>query len=139
MILNELRKNARVSLLEVAKKTDIPLSTIYDKVDHYEKDLIKKYTSLLDFSNIGYLSRVLVALKVKKEARQGIEDFLKKHPNVNSLYKVNSGYDYLAEIISKNSKETQDIVEEIESRGGVIAQNCFEIIDEVKKEAFEIK
>jgi len=64
---------------------------------------------------------------------------LEKHPNVNTLYRINSGFDYLVEIISKNSRDSQDIVEEIESLTGVREHSCFNIIDEVKKEAFEIQ
>jgi DNA-binding Lrp family transcriptional regulator len=140
MILNELRKNARTSLNDVAQKASIPTSTVYERVKNYEdSSLIKKHTSILNFYTLGYLSRIMIVLKVDRNEREGIQDFLEKHPNVNTLYRINSGFDYLVEIISKNSRDSQDIVEEIESLKGVREHSCFNIIDEVKKEAFEIQ
>lgn len=139
MILNELRKNARVSLLEVAKKTNIPLSTLYDKIKNYDKGPIKRHTILIDFPILGYHARKLIALKIAKESRQNIQNYLAKHPNVNSLYRINSGFDYLAEIIANNSMEIQEIVEEIEAQKGILGKKCFDVIDELKKEEFVIK
>jgi len=137
IILNELRKNARVSLNDVAQRASIPTSTVYEKVKNYEDlSLIKKHTSILNFYTLGYLSRIMLVLKVDRNEREGIQDFLEKHPNVNTLYRINSGFDYLVEIISKNSRDSQDIVEEIESLKGIKEYSCFNIIDEVKKEAF---
>lgn len=139
MILNELRKNARVSLLEVAKKTNIPLSTVYDKVRNYEKEIIKKHTSIIDFQNLGYYARRIIALKVKKENKEKIQNFLESHPNVNSLYKINNGFDFLVEIVARNSGVIYDILEEIKSQNGILEKSCFEILEEIKKEDFLIK
>jgi len=136
MILNELRKNARVSLLEVAKKTNIPLSTVYDKVNNYERDIIRKHTSIVDFSSIGYNARKLVVLKVCKESRQEVQNFLANHPNVNSLYRINSGYDYLIDIIAGNSGKIKDILDELSSQKGVLDMSGYDIVDELKREAF---
>ena len=87
MILNELRKNARVSLLEVAKKTNIPLSTVYDKVRNYEGEIIKKHTSIIDFQNLGYHARRIIALKVKKENKEN-----RTLPETMFDFKTISGY-----------------------------------------------
>lgn len=138
MILNELRKNARISLLEVAKKTDIPLSTVYDKVNSYERGIIKKHTSIVDFSSIGYNARKIVALKINKESRQKIHDFLANHPNINSLYRINSGFDYLAEIVARDPGKIKDILEDLEAQKGVLSITGYDIIDDLKREAFEI-
>ena len=138
MILNELRKNARVSLLEVAKKTNMPVSTVYDKLKGYEKDIIKKHTSLVDFTNLGYYARKIVVLKVSKESRQEIQNFLASHPNVNSLYKINSGYDYLIEIIADNSGKIKDILDELNSQKGILGMSGYDLVDELKREAFVI-
>jgi len=139
MILNELRKNARVSLLEVAKKTNIPLSTVYDKVRNYEGEIIKKHTSIIDFQNLGYHARRIIALKVKKENKENIQNFLESHPNVNSLYKINNGFDFLVEIVARNSGAIYDILEEIRLQNGILKKSCFEILEEIKKEDFLIK
>ncbi|MBT3406605.1 winged helix-turn-helix transcriptional regulator [Candidatus Woesearchaeota archaeon] len=52
-ILDILRINARSSLSDISRETNIPLSTVFDRVRRVESNLIKKYTSFIDFGNIG--------------------------------------------------------------------------------------
>lgn len=139
MILNELRKNARVSLLEVAKKTNIPLSTVYDRLRQYENGIIRKHAAIVDFASLGYFSRAIVILKVKKEDRQNFLEYLSNHPNINTLYRTNSDSDFIFELISRNEKETNDILEDLEYLKGFVSKSCFTLIDDIKREDFLIK
>jgi len=139
MILNELRKNSRISMLEVAKKTNIPLSTVYDKVNTYERGIIKKHTAIIDFAMLGYLSRVLVIIKVKKEERLNFLNYLANHPNINTLYRTNSDSDFIFELVSNNAKETNDILEDIGDLKGFVSKSYFTLIDDIKREDFLIK
>ncbi len=138
ILFNELRKNARISLPTIAKMTNTPLSTIYDRVKSYEKDLIFRYASLANFQNLGYLSRALVILKVKKDSRKFIQDFLQAHPSINTLYHTNGGSDYFLEIITQNPKILHDCLDEIDSLDGVLERTRFDVIQEIKKEEFLI-
>ena len=101
-IISELRKNARMSLTKMSKKTQIPVSTIHDRLKYYKESLVKKYTSLLDFNALGFNTRAHILFKVKKETRDDVKSFLEKHHNVNSIFKINNGYDYLIDAIFKN-------------------------------------
>ena len=38
-----LRQNSRETLTNISKKTKIPISTLYDKMQHYNNNFIKKY------------------------------------------------------------------------------------------------
>jgi DNA-binding Lrp family transcriptional regulator len=92
----------------------------------------------VDFSSIGYNARKIVALKINKESRQKIHDFLANHPNINSLYRINSGFDYLAEIVARDPGKIKDILEDLEAQKGVLSITGYDIIDDLKREAFEI-
>ena len=139
-IINELRKNSRRNLNELAINAGLPVSTTYEKIKGYERGkIIKRHTSLIDFYNLGYLSRVIVAIKVKRELRENICNMLKDHPNINSVYRINRGYDYLIELVAKDSNEMSDILEDLSMQEGIVEKNLFEILSEIKKEEFILK
>ena len=76
IILAKLRENSRESLTRMSRKISIPVSTIYEKLKNYEKTVIKKHTSLLDFNKLGFGTRATIILKSKKENRENLKQFL---------------------------------------------------------------
>ncbi len=136
LLLCELRKNARESLTNISKKTGIAISTLFDRLKLQEKELIKKHTALIDFSKLGYTARANISLKVNKEDKKSCLGFLQGHQNINSIYKINNGYDYLVEAVFRNIKDLEEFVEQIEERFNIEKKDVFYIIDELKREEF---
>jgi len=135
-IISHLRQNARISLSKLSAKLNIPVSTIYDKVKQHEKTFIKKHTTLLEFSKLGLHTQTHIAIKAKKDSRNTLQEYLRKHGNVNSLYRINYGFDFLAECVFRNIAEAEDFVERIEAEFGIEEVHKFNVIDELKKEEF---
>ena len=136
LIMSVLRKNSRETLTKMSKETKIPISTIYDKIKSQEKKLIKKHTSLLNFSMLGFNIRATILLTIKREDRDKIVEYLKKHQNVNSIFKINNGFDYLVEVIFKQIKSLEEFIELLESKFKIKKYQVYYIIDELKREAF---
>ncbi|MDD5331266.1 MAG: Lrp/AsnC family transcriptional regulator [Candidatus Nanoarchaeia archaeon] len=136
LILSRLRQDARESLTKMSKITRIPVSTIYDRLQSCQKDLITKHTSLLNFGKLGFNARVNIMLKVQREKRDEIKDYLEKHRNVNSIYKINNGYDYLIEGIFKNIKQVDEFMDILESRFVLENTQIYYIVEDIKREAF---
>ncbi|MEA3514921.1 MAG: Lrp/AsnC ligand binding domain-containing protein [Nanoarchaeota archaeon] len=133
-IITALRKNSRESLTKISRKTGIPVSTIFDKIK--ENPLITKSTCLLDFNQIGFNTRAKVTIKVERETREDLRKYLNKHQNVNSLYKINSGYDFLIELVFRNIKDLEDFMENIRDRFKIIEDNVFYVLEDIKREDF---
>ncbi|MEA3514586.1 MAG: Lrp/AsnC ligand binding domain-containing protein [Nanoarchaeota archaeon] len=133
-IITALRKNARESLTKISRKTGIPVSTIFDKIK--ENPLITKSTCLLDFNQIGFNTRAKVTIRVERETREELRKYLNNHQNVNSLYKINSGYDFLIELVFRNIKELEDFMEKIRDKFKIIEDNVFYILEDIKREDF---
>ena len=136
VILSHLRKDARVTLTKMSKETQIPVSTLFDKLRLQEGEIIKGYTSILDFTKLGYNARANIVLKVNKNDRKILEEFLVKHNNVNSVYRINNGYDFLLEGIFIHIKETEDFIEEIENNFKIKSKQVYYIIEDLKREEF---
>jgi DNA-binding Lrp family transcriptional regulator len=136
IILSHLRNNAREPLTKLSKKTSIPVSTIFDKLKQYEGNLITQHSTLIDFSKLGYNTRANVMIKVSRETRNSIKDYLKNHQNVNSVFKINNGFDYMFEGIFANIKDLEDFLELLDQRFKIENIEVFYIIEDIKKESF---
>jgi DNA-binding Lrp family transcriptional regulator len=135
LILSHFRKNARNNLTSISRDTGIPVSTLFDKLKNYEGKIIKKHTSLIDFTKLGYDVRVQLLLKVKKETKDDFESFLMKHLVVNAMYKINNGFDYMIETLFKTMNEYHEFAEKLDSFG-ILKKNEFFILQEMRREAF---
>ncbi len=139
LLLSHFRRNARESLTMISRRTRVPVSTIFDKLKHYEEGIIRRHTTLIDFSRLGYLTRANVLLKVAVEHREHVKQHLLKHEHVNSLFKVNNGYDFLAEMVFRHIKDLEDFLEALEQKYKVLEKNVFYIIEDICREEFMAK
>ncbi|MCF7860741.1 Lrp/AsnC family transcriptional regulator [Candidatus Woesearchaeota archaeon] len=136
LILSRLRKNAREKLSSMSRKTQIPVSTIFEKIKEQEGNVIRKHTCLLDFSALGFHVRVHILIKVKFEDRDAAGDFFNKCFQINSVLRINNGYDYMLEGIFRDILELEDFCEKIEKRFLVEKKDVYYITKEIKREDF---
>lgn len=136
LMITCLRQDARQTLTDISRKIRIPISTIYDRLRYQENDIIVRHTTLLDFTKLGFNARVVMALKVERNSRDDIEQYLRGQGNINSLYKINNGYDFLIEGIFRHLKDFQEFVEGIEHKFPILEKQLFYIVDDMKREAF---
>jgi len=135
-IIAHLRQNARMPLTKMSRKTHIPVSTIFDRLKLNESGLITKHTSLLDFSKLGYNTRANITLKVDRDDKDALREHLIKNQSVNSVYKINNGFDFMVEGVFRQIKDMEDFIESLEKRFKILDTKSFFIIEDLKREAF---
>lgn len=135
-MLSHLRNDGRIRLTMLSKKIHVPVSTLYDKLRLFQKDLIRKHTTLIDFRQLGFHTKANIMLKVAKEQRDAIKEHLEKHHQVNSVYRINNGYDYLVEGIFTHVKDAEEFIEKLEEKFKIEDKTTYYIIDEIKREGF---
>lgn len=131
-----LRNNSRATLTQVSKRTQIPISTLYDRLKAHEGNLLSKHTTLLDFSQLGYHARVQIFLKVPASIRQELQSYLSFHEHINNVFKITNGFDFLVEGIFEQVRDVQEFLSELESRFDIKDHSSHYIVDEVKREGF---
>jgi len=124
------------NLTDISKRTGIPTSTIYDRIRTNRNKIIKRYTTLIDFQKLGFGCRVNLVFKVKKKDRDKLGEFLTKNQRVNTLYRINNGYDFFAECIFRHVKEVETFFEICEDKFDLQDKKVYYIIDEIGKEMF---
>ena len=135
-IVAHLREDSRMSLTKMSKSTGIPVSTLFEKMKKNAGNIIKKNTCLIDFSKVGMNTRAKIALKTIPEQRNSLREFLEKNNNVNSLFKINNGYDYMLDVIFQNMKELEDFLEKLEQEFKIKSKHVFYVIEEIAQEKF---
>jgi DNA-binding Lrp family transcriptional regulator len=135
-LLMQLRKDGRQPLTEISRKIDMPVSTIFDQLKQNRHELITRFTCLLDFRSIGFNCRAQIVLRIRKDQREEMQQHLLKHPNVNSVYKINNGYDFLVEAVFKDLKEVDDFVERLDEKFKVHEKKVYYIIEDLAREQF---
>ncbi|MCX6709878.1 MAG: hypothetical protein NTV63_02905 [Candidatus Woesearchaeota archaeon] len=135
-IICQLRQNSRMSLTKMSRKTSIPVSTIYEKLKSYRGGLVKKYTALIDFDTFGYSTKVNMFLRFERENKDEARVFLMKNLFVNSLYKINNGYDFMVEGVFHNIKEVEEFLDSLEVKFNLRERQVYYIVDELKREEF---
>ena len=136
LVMTYLRKNARMTLTNMSRQTKLPVSTIFDRLRFYKENLILKTTALLNYPKLGFHARAYLMLKTGKNDRDSVRDFLMNNRNTNSLFKINNGFDFLAECIFKNINELECFLESLEERYVIKNKHIYYIIEDLKREEF---
>ncbi|MFH1400996.1 MAG: Lrp/AsnC family transcriptional regulator [Nanoarchaeota archaeon] len=134
LLLSNLRRNARATLTDLSAITKVPISTVHDRLK--SQRVIRRHTCILDFSALGFTTLATIFLRVRKEDKDGLSAFLLQDFHVNSLFKVNSGYDLMMEGVFRNIKELEDFVERLEDGYRIRSKQVFYIIEELVRERF---
>ena len=139
LLLAYLRENARRHLKEISKKTGVPVSTLHDRIRANAGDCILRNCCLLDFDALGFNVKAHVLFKIKKEDKEKISKYLQKSWHVNNLYKINNGFDFIAEFVFKSINEMENFFEDLESKFKIKSKDVHYIIEDVQREAFLAK
>jgi DNA-binding Lrp family transcriptional regulator len=135
VILSHLRSNARKPVAEISRSTNIPLSTVFDKVKNLEDNYIIKHTSIINFNKIDYNYKVRFFLKPNNNDKDKLLSFLLSDKNVNSLFRMSNEYDFLVECIFKEMIDVVSFSEKLDEYN-LLNKEMYYIVDELKHEGF---
>jgi DNA-binding Lrp family transcriptional regulator len=136
VVMAYLRQDARMKLTKMSRLAKMPVSTIFDRMKFHEGGLIRGHICLLDFAKLGFHTRANIMFRIGKNDREVMREYLENSQNVNSIYKINNGYDFLVEVVFRSIHELDDFLRSIDDRFEVKNKIVHYIIDDIKREAF---
>lgn len=136
ILLSLLRKNNRQKLTNLSRQTHVPVSTIFDSLKNDFNRHIVKHTCLLDFTKIGFTVKAMVLIKFKPEEKASGISYLSKNLFVNSLSRINNGYDVSSEIICKDINALEEFLDDLELNCKIRKKDVFYLMNDIKREAF---
>jgi len=134
-ILTNLRQDARITLTSLSKKTGIPISTVFERLKQFSKSGLVKFIAIADFARLGFITRVLVIVKVDKSIRSKVEEYLSKHLYVNNLLRINKGFTFI-EGIFRDMAGAEDFVEDLEDKFGIKEAVVYHVLGDIMRESF---
>lgn len=117
-ILEELRKNAKLTTSQISKKTRIPITTIHNRIKKLEKEkIIKNYTLSLDFEKLGKPLTAYILLTInqtlpshKKISQEDVGKKIKTFEDVETVDMVTGATDILIKVRSKSMNDLNDFI-----------------------------
>ncbi|MBU0457609.1 MAG: Lrp/AsnC family transcriptional regulator [Nanoarchaeota archaeon] len=134
ILLTNLRKNSREKLTTISKRTNIPISTLFDELKKLEDNIILRKTILIDFSKLGYHVKAQVFLKVDENNKDKLKRHLICNENVNTIYRVNNGWDFIIETAHKNIQDLDGLLENISKNFIIQNKQIHYLVEDIKKE-----
>ncbi len=128
-ILAELRKDAKVSLKQLAKKFGVPLSTLYQRIKKLEEQgIIRNYTVDLDWRKLGYGIKAYVLVYVDttrlKEMRKPQSEVLSELSRLPFVFDADMVTGESDLLLVLRAKDTDDlgrlITERIQGIPGIV-------------------
>lgn len=134
-ILRSLLKNARITISQMSKEIDIPDATISNRLKKLEKDVIKKYTLILDWNKLGLEITAMIIIQTESEKHEFVKEQLSKLEEVSEVYSVSGEYDILIKVWVHGLEELNQLINtKIRSIDGIEDLTEMIVMERVKEE-----
>lgn len=139
-ILSALVENSRMPISKISQKTNIPDSTISNRIKKLEKNgVIEKYTTILDPEKVGINVSAIIIIQTETEKHENVEKELPKLKEVTDVYTVSGEYDILIKLWAHTLDELNDIINsEIRTIDGIEELRELIVMDVLKEEQLTI-
>ncbi len=135
-ILAKLREDSRMSLARIGRETGLPTSTVFDHYRDLQKRAIARHVTIPDFGRLGYPLRKRYLLRTADRKRTLA--WLKGHPNVNDVYRVDS-HDAFFEAYFSDVNAAEEFKASLRQELKPQELKEFDILEELKHEVFVVK
>lgn len=113
-ILDLLQKDAKQTTKEIALKTNLSPTAVYERIKKLERNqYILKHTVLINKSKIDKEFTVFCHVKLKQHTIETIQEFekeIKKLPEISECYHVSGDYDYILKVHTKDTQSFREFI-----------------------------
>lgn len=118
-ILKLIAPNARIPIIEMARKLKVTPKTIITRIKELEKKkIILAYKTVFDYEKLGYqyVKMHLNLCNVSKNTISQFKDYIKSHPNIIYEDEVLGGDDIEIEFNIANQEELRQIIDDLKNK-----------------------
>jgi len=137
-ILEELMMDSRKTTKAIARELGIPRATVHDRIVKMEqKHIIKKYTAVPDYSQLGL--GVIAFILVQFESEKGLSqrdtaDDIASIPGIFEVHMISGEYDMLLKVRGSSMEEIGKLVidrlREVKGVARTLTCACFTTVKE---------
>jgi len=117
-IIDILKENAKLSTRKIAKRLNIPITTIHNRIKRLEKgEVIKRYTVVLDYKKLGLPISAYIMIQTQyphagdlKKNQETMAEKIKKFQEIEEVANVTGAVDTLAKVRIASIDELNDFI-----------------------------
>ncbi|MEM0202707.1 MAG: Lrp/AsnC family transcriptional regulator [Archaeoglobaceae archaeon] len=113
-ILAMLVEDSRTTLQKIAEKTKLSISSVHKRVKRLEREVIEKYTLLLNPERFSYITAFLLISSTSDVSKE-----LSKIPEIVEVYQTFGNYNFIAKVRGKGIEKIAEISNKLSSLNGV--------------------
>ncbi|WP_096389271.1 HTH-type transcriptional regulator Lrp [Halopenitus persicus] len=139
-LINELLGNGRASLRSLGEELDVSVTTVSNHLNDLEDEgVIKGYTPIVDYGNLGYDVTAILQLKVEGDALPEITDRLREEKRMITVYEVTGDYDVIAVGKFEDTDGMNDQIKSLLTDANIRESNTSVVLNAVtENEQFEL-
>lgn len=112
-LLEILEQDSRVPYRELASKFGVSVATICNRIKKLQElGVIEKFVIQVDYTKLGYNIRALVGVTVDSKTLHETLDGFRRMECVKKIYEVAGRYDFVLEILSKDTADLRTLLTE---------------------------
>ena len=131
-ILAALQKNARLGVKQIARSTDIPITTVFNRIRNLEgRGIIQGYRALVDRKKLGKEIEAFIIVSVSYNSLVPQEEFaleLSRIPDVEECYVISGATNILIKVSSDNIDTLNEFIINSLKKKGVEGISTYIII-----------
>ncbi|MDD5023452.1 MAG: Lrp/AsnC family transcriptional regulator [Candidatus ainarchaeum sp.] len=113
-IINELKKNSRISYRKLASKLGVSTVTVIDRIKKLEKEkIITGYSVITDPIKFGYEFMGIVQITISRGSLLETQKKISSFSGVIGVYDVTGQYDSFVIVMCKNRGEFSNLIKKI--------------------------
>jgi len=112
-ILQMLEQNSELTSNQISKKTNIPITTIHNRIKKLKQnEIIKNYTIKINFEKIGKPIKAYIQISVNQQklSQEEIAEKIKKLENIESVDIVTGSTDILIQTRAKTMQDLNNLI-----------------------------
>ncbi|MCX8172795.1 MAG: Lrp/AsnC family transcriptional regulator [Archaeoglobaceae archaeon] len=133
-LISLLTEDARKTLQELALELGLSISSIHKRVRKLERDVIEKYTVIL---NPEKFKQITAFLLLSANEPKKIAEKLKELPEVIELYQTFGNFNFILKIRGGSIEEISEITNKISNLDGVVMVECIVATRRIKEVAWK--
>lgn len=136
-ILNELQRNGRLSMVELANRVHLTKTPCTERVKRLEKSgIITGYHAALDPEKVGTNHVTIVHVNLKRTSDSTLKEFntaVQGIPEVQMCMMIAGSFDYMLKVRTRDMAHFRAVLgEQIGALPGVIQTHSFAVMEVVK-------
>ena len=135
IILELLQEDAKITIREIAEKTEKSATAIRARIQRLEKDLIKKYVALIDCRQLGYREMVMASLRVNAtNPLELVKNEIERMEKIKYAYVVTGEYPLFIMAKCLNHQDSMGFIETLRNLPGVEEVKTEIVLDRIKED-----